>query len=423
MKHQAWYGGALALIAAAVAYHDFQETTAAEKVSVSQPVQNTPQQVTPGIVVRNDGSAMRDTAQPGASLAGAEQQVTIMDKHGFEQSLPAFRVNLPARWQAQGEVVWKLGGCMATNPSVSWQARSPDGAQVIEILPRWASQQRSSQMAAPVYQGCPDAALTGIRDYLHQLARERYPDAQVIHYRDRPDLAASVNVVQMPDLSGSGIRHRAWAEGGEIVIGWQQQGQTMREAIILNGHVTEMQVTMPMVGMQQVRAFETGGPMVLRTSGDQLDLALLDRVRNSIRMDPQWQARVSQGMQAIAEDNARTQLEISRINAKGAQDALREQQKRGQIIANTQAEIAEMQNQTWQSNQATDQRIHEHTMDTVRGVQPYYDPVRGSAVEVDNSYQYLWRLEDGSYFQTNDPSFNPSLSLGVNGEQLHTIQR
>jgi len=102
---------------------------------------------------------------------------------------------------------------------------------------------------------------------------------------------------------------------------------------------------------------------------------------------------------------------------------LREQQKRGQIITNTQAEIAEMQNQTWQSNQATDQRIHEHTMDTVRGVQPYYDPVRGSAVEVDNSYQYLWRLEDGSYFQTNDPSFNPSLSLGVNGEQLHTIQR
>lgn len=410
MKHRAWYGELLVLITVA----------GVGAASATQPAQNVTQQVTPGIVVRNDDSIARGAAQPGKD---SEQLVTIMDRHGFEQPLPAFRVNLPTGWQAQGGVVWQPGSCLTVNPSIAWQAQSPDGTQVIEILPRWASQQRSSQMMSPFYQGCPDAVLTGIRDYLHQLAHDRHPDAQVIHYRDRPDLAAGINIVQMPDLPGSGIHQRTWAEGGEIVVGWQQQSQEMREAIIINGRVTEMQVAMPMLGVQQVRAFETGGPMVLRAFRDQFDLTLLDRVRDSVKADPQWQARVNQGMQAIAEDNARTRQEIGRINARGAQDTLREIQKRGKIISSTQAEIAEMQNRTWQSGQETDQRIHERTLDTLRGVQPYYDPVRGSAVEVDNRYQYLWRLEDGTYFQTNDPNFNPNLSLGVNGEQLRAIQR
>lgn len=406
MTRKTGIGLALAAIAAAVFYWDFARAPAADAPAM-----------TPGIVVRNDGSA-----KPVAASSARQTDFVVLDRQGFSEPMPAYRLSAPAGWQGQGQILWDVRNpCLAISPALQWQGQSADGAQVIEVIPRWVSQQRSSATTPQIFRGCPDAPIASARQYLEQLARQRHPGAQTLDYRERPDLSAKVAVMQTPPVSG--IQRRAWAEAGQLTIGWQDNGSAMREVLLVSARLTELTAQMPMVGPQTVRAIEAFGAVTLRAPQDQLDVDLLNRVLASATVEPQWQAQIAQMHQNMAEDDARTARKISEINHQGAQFALKQIEKRGQIMADTRAQVSEIQNQTWQNTQDTNERIHKNTLDALRNVQPYYDPERGSAVEVDNRYDYLWRLEDGTYFQTNDPNFNPNQALGISGQQLNPVKR
>lgn len=376
--------------------------------------------ITPGIVVRNDGSAAPPRAD--ASATGGFRRTSVIDPAGFGQPMPAYSLQIPGNWQDQGSVQWTSGGCMATSPSLAWQARSADGQLAMEFIPRWASQQLS-QHATPIYRDCPVAPFNGIRDYLQSLAGQRHPSGQVLDYRERPDLVARMQIPQLPDQNGQMIRMRMHAEAGEILVGWEENGRAMRESIVSLGTVTEITAEMPMIGTQRALGLLTNGAMTLSAPDGQLDFNLLEQVRASIAMEPEWRGRVERMQQEMADDNARTQMQIARINARGSRDALQQIAKRGQIMADTRAEIAAINTSIWENRQITDEHQRQRFSDYIRDVQPYYDPVRGGEVEVDHNYRYLWRLADGSYFQTNDANFNPYQSLGVDGQQLQMIQR
>lgn len=376
--------------------------------------------VTPGIVVRNDGSA-GNAAGGNPGIAGF-RRATVIDPGGFGQPMPAYSLQIPANWQDQGSVQWASSGCTAPSPSLAWRARSADGRLAMEFIPRWASQQ-TTQFAAPLFPDCPVMPLNGIRDYLQWLAGQRRPGARVLDYRERPDLVARLQIPQLPDQSGLMVRMQMHGEAGEILVAWEENGQAMRESIVSMGTVIELIADMAMVGTQHARGLLTNGAMSLSAPDGQLDFDLLEQVRASIAMEPEWRGRLERMQQAIAEDNQRTQAEIARINARGSQVAMQEIAKRGQIMANTRAEVAAINTGIWENRQVTDEHQRQRFSDTIREVQPYYDPVRGGAVEVDQNYRYLWRLSDGSYFQTNDPNFNPYQSLGMDGQQLQMIQR
>lgn len=370
----------------------------------------------PGIVVRNDGSTAAAVQQ------GAFQRTTIIDPSGFGQPMPAFSLQMPRGWLDQGTTQWSIGGCTAGSPSLAWRARSPDGRQAMEFIPSWASQQATAY-AGQIYPNCPMAPFNTIRDYLQHLASQRRPNGRVLDYRERPDLTASVQVPSLPDQTGAPVRMRFQVQAGEILVAYEENGQAMRESIVTRGTFTEIVSDFPMLGTQRTLGLLTDGAMSLSAPDGELDFALLEQVRASIAAEPEWRARVQQMMRGIAADNQRTQTEIARINARGSQVAMQEIAKRGQIMAGTRAEIAAINTNTWNNTQATNERIQARGIDAMREVQPYYDPIRGTPVEVDNRYQYLWRLTDGSYYQTNDPAFNPALALGMDGQQLQMIQR
>ena len=46
------------------------------------------------------------------------------------------------------------------------------------------------------------------------------------------------------------------------------------------------------------------------------------------------------------------------------------------------------------------------------------DPYRGGTVQLDNTYEHAWQLNDGTYVLTNDHMFNPVKSTGQFGEEL-----
>ena len=336
--------------------------------------------------------------------SGGFQRTAIPDNTGFARPMAAFTVDIPAGWQARGEVSWGAGAaCDAAFPTIKWQARSPDGSSVLEILPRWASQVPSAM--GPALRGCPVMAIASVRALLEHLATQRHPGAQLLDYRERPDLLDRVVVPEAMNIPNGGSQNRNWAEAGEVLVGWNENGRSMRETISVSGVMMQTQVDMPMTGPVRSLVLVTGTPLALSAPNGQLDFTLLTHMRGSLQETPDWSAQMHKHTMAMMG-----------ISAKGSRD-------RGQIAIDTIKTVSAIHNQTWETTQTSQDGSYDRTIDGIRGVQPYADPNRDGPVDLDNTYDHAWRLQDGSYYQTNDPNFNPYLELGVEGEELNRYEQ
>lgn len=330
---------------------------------------------------------------------GGFQRVTIPDNNGFARPMAAYTAEIPAGWQVAGGVSWNNASqCQTVIPSVNWQARSRDGGTTFEILPRWASQTPGG--LAPLLPDCPVIPIASVRALLEHMAAQRHPGAQILDYRERPDLRARIVVPEAMNIPGGGTQNRNWAEAGEILVGWNENGQSMREAISVAGLLVQTQVDMPLTGPVRTVALMMSHAFALRAPNGQLDLNLLAHLRGSVQETPEWSAKMQEHTMAMAGISAKGNLE------------------RGQIAIDTLHTVSAIHNQTWQATQVSQDGMHDQTINAIRGVQPYADPNRDGPVELDNTYDHAWRLQDGSYYQTDDPSFNPYLELGVDGEEL-----
>jgi hypothetical protein len=142
----------------------------------------------------------------------------------------------------------------------------------------------------------------------------------------------------------------------------------------------------------------------MRAPDGSLDFRLFDSVHKSFRMDPEWGAR-------MAKHNA----EMSRINTKGAAD-------RHAMRMQTNREISDVMNKSGANRQASQDRTQEKFVRAIRGVELYADPAAGRPVELPNTYDHAWRLQDGTYMMTDNPNFDPNVEFGVNGTRLQVIR-
>ena len=60
------------------------------------------------------------------------------------------------------------------------------------------------------------------------------------------------------------------------------------------------------------------------------------------------------------------------------------------------------------------------SIEAIRGVETYLEPVAGGVVQLDNTYDHAFRVRDGSYLLTNDPNFNPG-QFGIEADQLKVV--
>jgi hypothetical protein len=163
------------------------------------------------------------------------------------------------------------------------------------------------------------------------------------------------------------------------------------------------ETTMAGVMPGEVRKFISGlagSPVVATAPAGQLDLAMVTHFANSLQPDPQWQARMNQHNTAIARRGLQGQIE------------------RGQIITETNREIADINQRGWESRNDSSDAMHRATIDGINNVDRYTDPVTGNEVQLDNRYDHAWRASDGTYLQSNDPNLNPQVDLGVEAEQM-----
>lgn len=339
------------------------------------------------------GTAVGD-AQGSAGL----QRVEIIDRNGFERPMTASTVLVPAGWPTRGGVVWNTQAlCGGAGYNVDFRATAPDGRAEVHFLPMENWQWNS--MGAPAMSGCRQARIASIRQYLEDFVQRQRPGARVLDYRPRPDLAEPLQQLAQSSPMPMGDM-RTWVEGGELLIAYDLNGVDTRETIA-NAAVFNLMRTDGMMGMPgtEVLTGSTLPGFAMRAPNGQLDFNLAETIRSSAEANPAWEQRIAKHNTAIA-----------RTNLEGAR-------KRAQITARTNEEIRQMQADSWRrSNESSDYLAREGS-EAIRGVETYTDRY-GETVELDNTYNNAWQLDDGDYIMTNDPDFNPYATFGQGAERL-----
>jgi hypothetical protein len=72
--------------------------------------------------------------------------------------------------------------------------------------------------------------------------------------------------------------------------------------------------------------------------------------------------------------------------------------------------------------EATDDRIQRRSLEAIRGVDTYMDPVSNSPVQLDHTYGNAWRVHGkDAYILTKDPNFKPG-QYGIEATQMKVIR-
>jgi hypothetical protein len=123
-----------------------------------------------------------------------------------------------------------------------------------------------------------------------------------------------------------------------------------------------------------------------------------------VRVDPEWQGRVTQA-----------QANIQAMQVKGAAD-------RSRIISKSAGDIRQIQDETYQRRQESQDRISQKWSQTIRGVETFRNPGTGETVELSNRYGNAWSNGKGEYLLTDSPSFDPNVVLKENWTQLTPVE-
>ncbi|MEZ5892311.1 MAG: hypothetical protein R3C58_04095 [Parvularculaceae bacterium] len=353
------------------------------------------------------GAAAQEAASAGV---GPVTRAEIIDRNGFEKPMVATTVLLPAGWTHEGGLVWKQGPACGAPYDISFRARSPDGRSGVEIIPQeqwyW-----TNMPVAGAQDPCPQAQVGSVQDYLASVVSRMRPGARIVDFRRRPDVEERYKqFLQQSNYPGSQMR--SWAEAGEALIAYADNGVDMRETIGSVVMFTQMSFD-GMIGMapMQMLSATTMPGFSMRAPNGQLDFKLAEMIRTSAKDDPQWSARM-----------AKYYENVRRINAKGSSDAIRSTADRSRIISQTNNDIMQMQMDGWRSRNASSDRMQRETVESIRGVETYNDPYNGGTVQLDNTYDNAWQLNDGGYVLSNDAGFDPNVDLGVDAQRLEVAE-
>lgn len=334
-------------------------------------------------------------ALAGAS-APAQQTFHAKRVHGLDNGAPAFSVLVPLDWQPQGGVVWGQAPCNTYGFNFQWQAETADGLTGVALLPmHWWS------TAGNELTNCRPQQIGSAREYLTLLVQALRPGAQVLDYRPRPDLVAETGLKPQRQAIYD-FEMAQQPDAGEVLVAYRENGRDVRAAV---SAVVTMWSTRAAPVMAGMPGFEVSGGMALPgwavfAPDGQLNWQQGETIRKTISNNPAWERLIAKHV-----------AEINRINRQGATD-------RHNITMAANREISQIISSGAAERDRINDRLHREQIESIRGVETYNDPINGGTVQLDHTYRHAWQLEDGTYFLTNDESFQPIQHLGVNGQRM-----
>ncbi len=353
----------------------------------------------------------------------------IVDERGFERPMTALTLLLPTDWQFQGSVQYaQATGCHANIVQLVFRATSPDGRLAIELFPgntwQWTDdanmrnmmQTSNQQMARFGRRGCDIMAPMTADEFLRrQVLPAARRGAGVTGSEAMPDAEARMQAEAreaQQTAARQGVRVNVQTSAGRVRLSYALGGRPVEEW--LTAMTTSIGIAGPSFNMRTGRMGQalyyssTADHLFgMRAPQGQLDAQekFFRLVMGTVRVDPQWQARVQQVIANLQAQDSKGAADRSAIATKAGQD------------------MSKMIHDSYQN--ATSSR--EHSMESwsqyMRGVQTFRNPNTGDTVELSNQYGHAWAGPDGTYVVTDSANFNPNSSLQGNWTRLEAVQR
>ena len=321
------------------------------------------------------------------------KMVRIMDRPDMIGG-EAVSMLIPANWEGEGAVVWRLHPTMPAGAQVRF--RNPAGPEAFEAWP------------AQPYNWGGMLAQTGFPEGSICMGNEvRPPAANAFDYierylipRVRPGLPVRVvSRVEMPELAAA-IRAQNAASGGQfpsdvtagrVRVEYEQDGRPIEEDF----YCSLNKIFLPGGNMVVWIADQLGA---MRAEKGKLDdqAKILQTIVASTRINPQWLNRYQQLVEAL------TAYQNRQIANAGVLS---------RIISQTHAEITESRQRSYEQQQASMDRINNSYDQYIRGVDEYTNPDTGDHVELPSGYSHAWRGLNDEYIVTDSANFNPNVEL------------
>lgn len=353
------------------------------------------------------------------------QRVVIPDP-GVIAPMTALTALVPEGWRTRGGVVPARDLC--SDPfGVDWTATSPDGRSSLAIFPTESWQWSNTDIQS----NCPPGAFATVRDYLAAHLQRSVPGARILDFRERPDFAKSAaEFVRTTEAMAqqAGLSVRAKAEGGEMLFAFTQDGVEMRGVAGATAVFYLSQVHNPMGGPpMETLTGATVGTFAASAPDGQLDFELIEASRRSMAPNPDWLERLfalKSKLGAIAvkgtADRAALIVAGGAAATKANIEAFREMARppastgAGDGAGGGSGELY--------PGEAAGDRMQRESVEAIRGVETYRDPVDGRAVQLDHNYDHAWRVNNQeAYILTKDPNFNPG-QYGIEATQMGVVR-
>lgn len=367
------------------------------------------------------------------------QRVAVEDP-GVIARGPALRGLVPAGWRVEGGIT--PGGAACSEPYlVNWRAVSPDGASTVSLFPTEGWQWSNTQIQSD----CKTGDFTNIRDYLSARAAAVAPGARVLDFRNRQDFAkGAIEVAEMTQRNisaalGGTNEVRVRAEGGEILYAFTENGVEKRGLMSAVGTFYIIEMANPMAASpefdplrgQPIRSVtgSTVGTFAATAPAGQLDFEMAEAIRRSFTPDPRWLTALFDLKGKLGDIQTQGVRERAAIIVAGGAAATRSniaafEAMTNASIANSNASINATRPQDGGvfPGDKTGDRMQRESIEAVRGVETYHDPVDGMNVQLDATYDHAWRINNNdAYILTKDPNFNPG-QYGIEATQMGVVK-
>jgi hypothetical protein len=347
-----------------------------------------------------------------APLSLHVQPLDIIDRQGFEKPMVAYTIFVPARWRTEAAVQWTLQAPCRRAFQPVFKAEAPDGSAALQLLPGEGWGRSSMGGNSPIAAGCPVAVFASAEAYLQSWLQRHRPGAKLLELQPRPDKA-----MRPPPMQYPGMEARQVQDAAQALIEVLHQGQAQRERLVVVVQLNHIRTQGLNGGVIETQSGESGGVLAWRAPGAGPDQRAFDAVWSSFKRSAAWGARIQQGQQQMAAENAATQSRISQMQHQSNMQTLAEQAKRGEMAHQARQEMATMQQEGWRQGQASQDRQQQQRVQAVREVQSWR-AADGSSVELPHHFRHAWKLKDGSYVLTDEAAFDPQRTLRMEGQAL-----
>jgi len=306
----------------------------------------------------------------------------------------ALTLLVPQGWKTAGGITWNWAKQFPAD--LEMRVYDPRGTQQIEFLPQlsftWMEGGYPLLGRGATYMGAEVQPLvTDPREFVTQYIVPRYRvGARVVGVKLMPDVAEAYRA---KDPTGV-VR----ATAGRVRLEYEVRGHAVEEDVYVilycfrpPGDLTFLWGSAPVFAIGSAKGkLDDVTPLLLA-------------VAHSRREDVQWFADYTRALE---------------IQHESVMYAIEQTAVRNNIMRAARAEISATIVETYQKQQAANDRMNQQFSNYVRGVEQYHSPFQTYLVALPSGYNQVWGNAQGQYVLSNSASFNPNQSLQGNWQQL-----